>query len=252
MNASAGIQVINRAAQVLRQLKHDNSGQSLGGIAAQTGLPRSTVQRIVNALIAEGFIATTGKNGDLRLGPEIHSLAAAGHVDVAAMLRPDLKTLSDRTGETVDLAIFNTTSLTFVDQIAGRQRLRAVSVPGEDFPLTTTANGKAVLSMLEDDDIAEFRRLESAKVTLKSLLAEIAQIRKDGVAFDLDEHTQGISAAGIAFQTLGKEIYAVSIPAPSERFLKNRQTIEKALTGFAKTTIGGNPYFLTPAQRQVS
>ena len=49
-----GIQVIARAAAVLRALRDAPSGLSLGALAEATGLPRSTVQRIVAALKTRG------------------------------------------------------------------------------------------------------------------------------------------------------------------------------------------------------
>ena len=45
----SGIQVIARAAAVLRELKGNTSGMSIGQIAERLELPRSTVQRIVGA-----------------------------------------------------------------------------------------------------------------------------------------------------------------------------------------------------------
>ena len=51
---TGGIQVIARAAAILRALGRE--GMSLGALAKQTGLPRSTVQRIVDALAAEDFV----------------------------------------------------------------------------------------------------------------------------------------------------------------------------------------------------
>ena len=43
-----GVQVIARAAQVLRVLEHETEGLSLGEIAGRVDLARSTVQRIVH------------------------------------------------------------------------------------------------------------------------------------------------------------------------------------------------------------
>ena len=48
-----GVQVIARAASVLRALENRPEGLSLGQIAKEVGLARSTVQRIVAALAAE-------------------------------------------------------------------------------------------------------------------------------------------------------------------------------------------------------
>ena len=51
---AGGIQVIARAAAILRAV--GRQGMSLGALARDTGLPRSTVQRIVDALATEHFV----------------------------------------------------------------------------------------------------------------------------------------------------------------------------------------------------
>ncbi|MGB1441813.1 MAG: helix-turn-helix domain-containing protein, partial [Candidatus Puniceispirillaceae bacterium] len=103
--SSQGIQVIARAAAILRVLKDDNSGLSLGQIADRTRLARSTVQRIVNALVDEGLVMTGERGGSLRLGPEIQAMASASRSDITDLLHPLLAHLSSITGETVDLAL---------------------------------------------------------------------------------------------------------------------------------------------------
>ena len=222
------IQVVSRAADILRALKSDNRGLSLGGIAGQVGLPRSTVQRIVNALVAERLVAPNAASGGYQLGPEILALAQAARRDVAGALRPAIEALSRDTGETVDLAVLRDDGMVFVDQVVGTQRLRTVSAIGETFPLTVTANGKAALAWLEDGEVArivadERRRLGAGK-SPNGAMSEIRAVRKSGYALDLDEHTADISAAGIAFRLRGA-IYAISIPAPSQRFRGERDTL---------------------------
>lgn len=233
-----GIQVLSRAAGILRALKADNRGLSLGRIAARVGLPRSTVQRIVNALVAERLVAPNAVSGGYQLGPEILALAQAGRQDMAGALRPLIEALSLDTGETVDLALFRDDAMVFVDQVVGAQRLRAVSAIGETFPMTVTANGKAALAWLDDDAVARIAAAErggpGAGRTAAALRSEIRAVRECGYALDLDEHTEGISAAGIAFRA-GGAVYAVSIPAPSQRFLTKREALlEKLLLAGAE------------------
>ena len=95
---SQGVQVIARAADILRVLKHDNEGLSLGQIAERVSLPRSTVQRIINALLAERLVMAATAEGGLRLGPEIQALAAAGRINVAELIHPILSDLARQTG----------------------------------------------------------------------------------------------------------------------------------------------------------
>jgi len=116
----------------------------------------------------------------------------------------------------------------FIDQIESPHRLRAVSAIGARFPLYDTANGKATLALLDDDDVAA-ALAPLAPERAASLRAEINDIRSSGVAFDRDEHTDGISAAGVAARATGGNIVAISVPAPTERFRTHQDRIVAAL-----------------------
>jgi len=221
--SNQGVQVISRAAEILRILKKDNAGLSLGQIAERVHLPRSTVQRIVNALLAERLVMASSAEGGLRLGSEIQSLAAAGRINMAELVRPVLTDLCKKTDETVDLAAFRDNQMVFVDQVVGSHRLRTVSAVGEVFPMTTTANGKAALAQMEDDVVValaapELKAEEGNTRPLSKFLKEIEDIRVKGIAWDRNEHSDGISAAGFAFKDPMGQIYAVSVPVPSHRF----------------------------------
>jgi len=180
-----GIQVISRAADILRVLGENAGGQSLGQIARKVELPRSTVQRIVSALIHEGFVATDGGNGGIRLGDQIRVLANAPAFDLRGHFRPLLEQIAAATSETVDLAVLEGPHMRFIDQIEGSQRLRTVSTIGDKFPLTTTANGKAALAQLSD-------------ASARTLIAK--------------------ELGGFAVVGPNKEIAAISVPVPSSRF----------------------------------
>jgi DNA-binding IclR family transcriptional regulator len=222
--SESGIQVLARAAAILRICRDAPAGLSLGAIAERAGLPRSTVQRIVAALAAEGMLLSTGDAGSIRLGPMVHALADGARFDVVEIAHPHLKRLSEETGETVDLAVLRRDHMVFVDQIVGQQRLRAVSAVGEPFPLHCTANGKAALAMLSDDHSADLyahglqRFTPATMVSAKALRQELKRIRQTGLAEDHEEHSPGISAIGCAFRDLTGAIYAISVPMPSIRF----------------------------------
>ena len=60
--------------------------------------------------------------------------------------------------------------------------------------------------------------------------ALLDQVRATGLAHDLDEHTDGISAVGAAFTDRAGEIHAISVPIPSTRFAARRGDVEQAVT----------------------
>lgn len=232
-NEKAGIQVITRAAAILRVLKNAQSGMSLGQIAERVDLPRSTVQRITSALAEEKFVISDANGGGLRLGPELGALAGNAQYNIVEHCRLLLTELTQKTGETTDLAVMRGIGMVFLDQVPGTHRLTTVSKVGEVFPLTTTANGKACLAQLPAEDAIKLIRNEwdrnGVQADLNSFLAELAQIRSDGLAYDLDEHSSGVSAIGFCFCDWGGGLHAISVPVPSSRFSMQRRTIESAL-----------------------
>jgi len=232
---NGGVQVIARAAQILRALDGEPDGLSLSQLSERLGLPRSTVHRVVSALAAEGLLAAASPNGRVRLGPEIARLALASRRELRQELRPYLQRLFDDLNETVDCAVLDGDHLRFIDQIAAPHRLRAVSSVGATFPLHCTANGKALLAELTPEEVARIlptrlRRCTPATITARAqLMAELETVRETRVAFDREEHTTGISAAGIAVRDPFGALAAISVPMPTQRFEGRGPEISLAL-----------------------
>lgn len=228
-----GIQVISRAASILRVLKENQSGMSLGKIAERVDLPRSTVQRITSALAEEKLVIADANGGGLRLGPELSALAGAAQYSIVEHCRLLLTELTQKTGETTDLAVMRGIGMVFLDQVPGVYRLTTVSQVGEVFPLTTTANGKACLAQLDEGDATKLIQNEwernGIQRNLDEFLSELNTVREQSLAYDLDEHSAGVSAIGFSFFDWVGDLHAISIPVPTTRFARQRATIEQAL-----------------------
>jgi DNA-binding IclR family transcriptional regulator len=237
-SATGGVQVIARAAAVLRALEGRPEGLSLAQIARQVGLARSTVQRIVAALASEDFVAEAQPGRGVRIGPGLARIAASLSANLVELLHPHLVALSEAVDETVDLSILSGGSAVFVDQIPGKQRLVALSAVGARFPLHCTANGKAILACFGNDDargLIQRSVVEHVDYPLTDparLMREIEIVRRKSLAFDLGEHGSGVSAIGAAMRDAYGRPIAVSVPAPSQRFALKRDALADALLAF--------------------
>jgi DNA-binding IclR family transcriptional regulator len=239
-NKASSIQVITRAAKILRTLKEHPKGLSLTQIAKEVDLARSTVQRIVAALEHEYLVTAASPTSGFRLGPEIARLAGAVNSDLREELRPFLIELSNMINETVDLSILDNGKVLFVDQIIAAHPLQATSQPGASFPLHCTANGKAILASLPLAEVEnllpeELKRYTDKTITNRNeLLRELETVRKEGVAFTREEHIDGVCAVGaVVVDRLGNRS-AVSIPLPSTRFYGNEEKLVSSLLNTCK------------------
>jgi len=230
---SAGIQVVSRAAAVLRAVKNQESGMSLGQIAETIDLPRSTVQRIVAALELERLLISSSNGGGIRLGPELLSLGVAARYNIVERCRPHLQELVKKTDETVDLAVLRGRRMIFLDQVQGGARLRTISSIGEEFPVTTTANGRACLAKLDENEAKRLAMEEWQEFGIRSHWSnfnkQLNTIRRTNIAYDLNDHTSGISAIGFAFYDSIGDLHAISVPIPSSRYAEKNQEVIKVL-----------------------
>ena len=126
----------------------------------------------------------------------------------------------------------------FLDQVPGIHRLRTVSSVGDSFPLSTTANGRSCLARLPAEKAAKLVEEEWARRgqtgDIEAFLNGLQTVQETGLAYDLDEHTDGISAVGFAFRDWSGDLHSISVPVPTTRFANRRSDIEAAITITAK------------------
>ncbi|HTZ88550.1 MAG TPA: IclR family transcriptional regulator [Solirubrobacteraceae bacterium] len=242
-----GVQAIARAGAVLRALERNPEGLALGELARAVELPKSTVHRLVGALAAEELLGTD-PDGRIVLGGALVRLGTAGSRALQDELRPLLARLREELEETVDLAVLDAGRMRFVEQVPAAHRLRAVSALGARFPLHCTANGKAFLAALAPDRAlallpARLPRCTPHTITARAaLLKELELVRKRGVAFDREEHTEGISAVGASVLGPLGPLAAISVPVPTARFRGGEQRYATAVVRAAREateTLGG-------------
>jgi len=234
---TGGVQVIARAAEILRELRASSDGQGLTvtEIARRVELARSTVHRIIAALEAEDLVAPGPAPGHFSIGPGIARLAEHARARLRADVAPFVRRLSAQSGETVDLAVLEKSQVLFIDQAVGRRRLLAVSAVGASFPAHCTANGKALLAALSDQRLVDLlpsrleRFTENTIVRRTELLVHLGAVRDTEVAFDREEHTLGVAAVGSVIKDTSGVVAAISIPAPAGRFHERERELAEML-----------------------
>ncbi len=233
---TGAVQVLERAGTILMTLRSEPQGLSLSQIAERVHLARSTVHRLITALERQHFVTAASPAGGYRLGPALISLGAVASRNVALLARPFLVELSQEVGETVDLAVLEHRHVLFVDQVTPPgQRLRVASFVGALFPAHCTANGKALLAELAEDEIERLLPPQLESLTSHSigsraeLIRQLVAVRADGVAYDYEEHTEGICAVGTVVATPDGAVAAVTVPVPAQRFHGNERRLVAAL-----------------------
>ena len=86
---------------------------------------------------------------------------------------------------------------------------------------------------------ARLARFTPATITRRAeLVTELERIGRTRVAFDLEEHSPGICAAGIAVSDLAGRVSALSVPMPAQRFAGREQELESELIRVRRLIVG--------------
>ncbi|MBP2475239.1 DNA-binding IclR family transcriptional regulator [Crossiella equi] len=167
-------------------------------LARVTGLPKSTVHRVLRTLVEQGF-ALPDQHGNYLAGPKV--LALAGRVlhrlDPARRARAPLAALQADTGGTVHLAVLTGDELVCVDRVEGDKPYRLASRAGRALPLHRSAIGKAVLAALPPAELtAVLARLPLSPTSPIAVREALAPVRRAGFALDDEEHQAGVRCVG--------------------------------------------------------
>ncbi len=231
--ANAGKQVIARAAAVLRTLENRDRGLTCAQIAVDTGLPRTTVQRLVQALEAQQLVSNS--TDGVKLGPALARLAASAHTDVLALARSHMEAASRHTRETVQLSVLRGEHAILVEQCASEQVLRVVHRVGAAMPLYCTAQGKALLAEMSDDEISRLlispleARTPRTLGSIAELIARLEEVRQKRFSENVEEYLEGVCGVAAVVRTGSAERYALSISAPTHRFERAREALRACL-----------------------
>lgn len=229
------IQVIERMMKILDVLADHEEAVPLKQLALETGLHPSTAHRILGAMSLSGFVER-GDGGVYRLGIRLLELGSLvkSRISLRETAMPAMLKLHAATGESVNLGIRDGDEIVYVDRTSsGRASVRVVHIVGARAPLHTTATGKLFLLEEGAERVREYARrtglpssTAASITTLQGLEKELEQVRRHGVAFDLDEVETGVRclAAGIRDDS-GALVAGLSLSTPSERFDPERAAL---------------------------
>ncbi|WP_344442839.1 IclR family transcriptional regulator [Kitasatospora nipponensis] len=228
------LDVLGRCAAVLRVL----SGREPGGatttrVAADTGLPRPTVHRLLVGLEREGLVERLPGSANWVLGAELYLLGrtAAERYDVTRCARPFVQQLARRTGESAFFSARRGDETVCLIREDGSFPIRShVLYEGLRLPLGVASAGLAILAHLPERDMDLF--LSRVELTHEfgsahaqdRLRSRIADTRRRGWALNAGHIVEGSWGMGAAvFDSRDQPGWALSLTGVEQRFTGERQ-----------------------------
>ncbi len=215
---------LERGLNILRVFRPGVSLRGNAEIAERTGLPRSTVSRLTQTLVASGFLEHDRRANAYRLGALVLGLAEAwiAGSDVLPVAVPLMKLTSEKLKVNISLAIADDDEMVYLHAV----RRRDIGVPrrvtiGHRIPIEGTSLGQAYLSTLPSQEcrrlMANFRKRHPDSrwaAMAQKILSSIAEVRKLG--YCRADWLPGITAIATPVRVFGRATYVLGLSASTE------------------------------------
>lgn len=221
-----------RGLALLELLADGDEPKTLVEISGETGLPKSTLVRLLAVLNEMDYVVRVDDRPSYRLGHKVLRLSNAymSSLDLSVVADRYLAPLAVRTGQTANLGMLDGDQVIHVGVHEPDRPIRFRASPGVRDHSYCTGLGKMLLSRLDPDHLAEhvpavpFERFTDDTITtMDELIRELRRIQRRGYAFDDNERSVGLRCVAVPVELDGECLAAVSVSGPSGEFGPDRQ-----------------------------
>ncbi|MGR3742615.1 MAG: IclR family transcriptional regulator [Pseudooceanicola nanhaiensis] len=223
----ASVQTIGRASMVLKVLSEaDSDGMRLSDVALAVGLGKSTISRLLRALMDVGYVETDELGKRYRLGYCLFNLGhAARRFHIIELARPALARLAAATDDTVFLSLRDGDQAHCVDRQTGAYPIRTLTLSvGDRRPLGVGAGSLALLAFEPEAEVERIiattgeARRPFAAFNDDALRDMVRAARARGFAVNDGHIVSAMNAIGVpVIDADGRVAAALSVAAIRER-----------------------------------
>lgn len=216
--------ILAKAFELLRAFDASHRVMSLTELSRASGLPKSTVHRLLARLVELDVIEHIDEG--YRVGVSLAQLAARSPANLMRdVALPHMGYLHHWSGHTVALGILRDLDMVILDQVGSLNWHPDPFPVGSRMPAHSAAMGKALLAWdpreaLECRLPSPLRAVTPATITdPRVLLAQLRQVRAENLARQLDETREGTAGVASAIVIQGEAVGAIGILYPSSATL---------------------------------
>nr|WP_241471301.1 IclR family transcriptional regulator [Natrinema salifodinae] len=208
---------------------HENGPARLSEIAAELDITESTAHRHLNTLCDLRYVSRVGERYQIGLRFVRLGRAAQMRDPAYGMAKQYVQTLSEETQERSQFVVEDHGLGIYIHMATGSKAVRAGFGVGRQIHLHSSSAGKSILAHYPRERVDDiFDRWELPSLTentitdREELYAELEEVRERGVAFNREEHVDGINGAAVPVKRDGAVLGALAVAGPSNRLTGER------------------------------
>ncbi|MFQ5422208.1 MAG: IclR family transcriptional regulator [Anaerolineae bacterium] len=239
------IESLRRGLQVLSLFDRDTGALSLTEIKNAAGLNKTTAFRIISTLESAGYLERDPETKKYRPGLKVLQLGftAIASLEFRQVARPYLRQLSQGVNETVSLSVLDGMEVVYVDRVRKQQIVGVVLGIGSRIPAQCGSMGKVMLAHLPAEELAQRLSQPLTPCTPHSISdraafeAELAQVRRQGYAFNNEELEIGLHAVAAPIWDHTNHVVAAINVTGSARTISQHRMVEELAPKVRETAV---------------
>lgn len=197
----------------------------------RTGLPKSTLIRLLAVLAEMDFVVRVDERPAFRLGHKVQVLSTAyvAELDVSMVAGPYLRELAQTSGQTANLGLLDRDQVLHVCVEEPDRPIRFTAAAGTRDATYCTALGKMLLAGIAPQRVRDHvpaspfpRRTDRTITSLAELKRELLRTAEQGYAFDNNEGSVGLRCLAVPITVAGEQLAAVSVSGPAGEVAPDR------------------------------
>jgi IclR family acetate operon transcriptional repressor len=221
------IPVVRNTFQVIHELAQ-NGSLTLNEAARRTGIPKSTVFRILATLLHLGVAVRDPQQKAYRLGRMLGELTRDSETTetLRRVALPYMIKLRNDFGETVNLGQLQHDMVVYIEVVPSEYALKLSERPGATVWALSSALGRSILafsppgmmeSLIRGRELPAFTPFTITDPV--KLVREFEKVRTQGYAIEVEENASHATCVGVpVLNADGTAIAALSISGPTHRF----------------------------------
>ncbi len=238
MSPNYTVPAVERTVRVLQALIQHNRGASLTQLVNETGIPKSSLFRILVTLNQHQLVVEDPERQTFTLGMKLVEWGSAvlDRVDLKSVAHPHLVKMAAQTGQSFYLAVLDDYEVILVDRADTPDIWRIVTRLGLRSPVHCTASGLAIIAEVTEEQLDEMvkrkglTRFTSKTITTKKGLSnKLAEIRRLGYACADGDFKTDLYALAVGIRDHRGKIVASLMTALHRDIARSNKKLVKSL-----------------------
>ena len=213
------VRVLDRAFDILDILSENIVPMRLSEIASASGLSKSTVHRILSAMLERSIVAKT-EMGAYTIGYKIIEFASThiNNLELLTEAKPYLSRIMRELDLTAHLGILDGADVVYLEKLDGHPNAQSYTQVGHRSPGFCSSIGKCLMAGMSRDerdevlDLCDFKKYTPNTITnRREYVRHLKEVRRQGWAMDDEEYEIGHRCIGATvYDYRGLPVAAIS------------------------------------------